>query len=174
VEAYVTNFADDTVSVIDTSTNSVITTIPVGNEPFGVAIAPDGGSVYIGNYRSESNGPGSVSVIDTADNTVVDTVPLGSWTTAMVMNSAGTTLYVASDEGSVVYVIDVATPAVTFTIPVGDRPNGLAIHPDGTFLYTASGPSPKRLICPAGTMSISEAIITVKWPKPIRAWPPKR
>src|SRR5438132_10937193 len=36
--AYVTNAADSTVSVIDTATNTVVATIPVGQTPFGVAI----------------------------------------------------------------------------------------------------------------------------------------
>ncbi|WP_257208097.1 hypothetical protein [Bacillus cereus] len=36
--AYVTNNDDHTVSVIDTSSNSVVATVPVGSRPFGVAI----------------------------------------------------------------------------------------------------------------------------------------
>ncbi|MDE2590010.1 MAG: hypothetical protein KGL95_10150, partial [Patescibacteria group bacterium] len=32
---YVANSADNTISVIDSSTNTVIKTIPVGNSPFG-------------------------------------------------------------------------------------------------------------------------------------------
>ncbi|MFE2448225.1 hypothetical protein ACWDHW_13035 [Streptomyces melanosporofaciens] len=38
--AYVTNIDDDSVSVIDTRTNTVTTTIPVGDAPNGVAITP--------------------------------------------------------------------------------------------------------------------------------------
>src|SRR5216117_3487446 len=40
--AYVTNGFSNTVSVIDTATNTVVATIPVGAFPFGVAITPDG------------------------------------------------------------------------------------------------------------------------------------
>src|SRR5437660_12687706 len=36
--AYVTNVVDSTVSVINTATNTVVATIPVGHNPFGVAI----------------------------------------------------------------------------------------------------------------------------------------
>ena len=39
-DMYVTNFGDDTVSVIDTTTNTVIDTIPVGNVPLGIAYDP--------------------------------------------------------------------------------------------------------------------------------------
>ena len=38
--AYVPNSESDTVSVIDTATNTVTATVPVGNRPLGVAVAP--------------------------------------------------------------------------------------------------------------------------------------
>jgi len=61
-----------TVSVIDTATNTVIATIPVGFEPVGVAVTPDGSKVYITNNNSST-----VSVIDTVTNTVTATIPVG-------------------------------------------------------------------------------------------------
>ena len=70
--AYVTNGGDNTVSVIDTATNTVVATIPVGQFPFGVAITPDGTRAYVPNA-----GDNTVSVINTATNTVVATVPVG-------------------------------------------------------------------------------------------------
>ena len=42
---YVTNRADNTVSVIDAATGTVPGTIPVGTEPYGVAAAPAAGAV---------------------------------------------------------------------------------------------------------------------------------
>ena len=38
INAYITNFADGTVSVIDTAANMVTATIPVGSFPEGVAV----------------------------------------------------------------------------------------------------------------------------------------
>ena len=38
--AYVTNIISNTVSVIDTATNTVVATIPIGGEPLGIAITP--------------------------------------------------------------------------------------------------------------------------------------
>ena len=52
---------------------SVIATIPVGGNPFGVAINPTNGLVYVTNADSNT-----VSVIDPATNTVVATIPVGS------------------------------------------------------------------------------------------------
>ena len=44
---YVTNNGNDTVSVIDTATNSITATVPVGARPSGVAITPDGSFAYV-------------------------------------------------------------------------------------------------------------------------------
>jgi YVTN family beta-propeller protein len=38
--AYVANKDSNTVSVIDTATNTVVATVPVGSAPIGVAITP--------------------------------------------------------------------------------------------------------------------------------------
>jgi YVTN family beta-propeller protein len=69
--AYVTNVVESTVSVINTDTNTVITSMPVGDDPAGLAITPDGTRVYVANQVDNT-----VSVIDTATNTVIDTIPL--------------------------------------------------------------------------------------------------
>src|SRR5215469_16917540 len=67
--AYVTNSGSGTVSVIDTATNTVVATVPVGSDPNGVAITPDGTRTYVTGSPT--------SVIDTSTNTVVATVPVG-------------------------------------------------------------------------------------------------
>jgi YVTN family beta-propeller protein len=69
--AYVTNGVSNTISVIDTASNIVVATIPVGVFPFGVAITPDGTRAYVANDNT-------ISVIDTASNTVVATFAPGS------------------------------------------------------------------------------------------------
>ena len=56
------------------TTNTVIgSPIPVGTEPFGVAVTPDGSKVYVTNVRDNT-----VSVIDTTTNTVIGfPIPVG-------------------------------------------------------------------------------------------------
>jgi YVTN family beta-propeller protein len=75
-KVYVANsgsFNPSTVSVIDTATNTVSATVPVGNGPVGVAVKPDGSKVYVAN-----EGANTVSVLDTATNTVIATIPVGN------------------------------------------------------------------------------------------------
>jgi YVTN family beta-propeller protein len=62
----------DNVSVIQTSDNTVVATVAVGDFPQGAAVTPDGAFAYVTNYFSDN-----VSVIQTSDNTVVATVAVG-------------------------------------------------------------------------------------------------
>src|SRR5258708_23797800 len=121
--AYVTNIFANTVSVIDTASNTVVATVAVGSGPFGVAITPDGTRAYVANIFDNT-----VSVIDTAKKTVVATVALGNGPLAVAITPDGTRAYVT---GGPVSVIDTASNTVVAT--AGD-PNayGVAITPDGT------------------------------------------
>jgi YVTN family beta-propeller protein len=70
----------------------VIATIPVGVNPDGVAITPDGGRAYVAN-----NGSNTLSIIDTATNRVVATVPVGE-------TGIGLTEVAITPDGSYAYV----------------------------------------------------------------------
>src|SRR6266850_1302358 len=62
---YVAVSAENTVDVIDTTTNMKVASVPVGASPFGVAVDQSGAKVFVGN-----SGSGRMSMIDTATNTV--------------------------------------------------------------------------------------------------------
>lgn len=70
---YVNKNGTNAVAVIQTSDNSILTSIDVGTQPYGIALTPDGSYVYVTNVLSNN-----VSVIRTSDNTVVATVSVGS------------------------------------------------------------------------------------------------
>jgi len=67
--------------VLDTATNAIVATIPVGQRPWNMGLAPDGRKLYVANGRSNS-----VSVIDTHTRTKLRDIrgrgaraPLGAW-----------------------------------------------------------------------------------------------
>jgi YVTN family beta-propeller protein len=128
--AYVPNGEEDTVTVIDTSTNLTVATVPVGRYPVGAAVTPDGASVYVSNYLGAT-----VSVIDTATNTVKATVSTGATPHGIAAVPDGTRVYVANFGSQTVSVIDTATNTVVATVPVGEPAEGIAVTPDGGFVY---------------------------------------
>jgi YVTN family beta-propeller protein/VCBS repeat-containing protein len=130
--AYVTNFNDNTVSVIDTATNGVIATVAVVNVPAGVAVSPDG-TAYV-----TSIGNDNVSVIDPVTNAVVTTIGVGDGPVSVAVSPDGATAYVTNASGDSVSVIDTATNAVVATIGVGDNPFYVAVSPDGAHVYVAN------------------------------------
>ncbi|WP_278314758.1 YncE family protein [Lolliginicoccus levis] len=131
---YVTNADDDTVSVIDTATNTVTgAPVPVGGAPLGVAITPDGSRAYIANKDSAN-----VSVIDTATNMVIDSITVGAGPRGVALTPDGSTVYVtnAFDDTVSVIAVEVA-PTITGTPPAG------AVGEPFVFSFTVTGqPAP--------------------------------
>ncbi|MBK8741332.1 MAG: YncE family protein [Betaproteobacteria bacterium] len=125
--AYITNHGGSTVSVLDTATNTVITTITVGLHPYGVAVNAAGSRAYVTNEGSHN-----VSVINTATNTVIATVPVGVTPEGVAVNPAGTRVYVTNWNSDTVSVIDATTNTVIATVAVGRCPGGVAVNPAGT------------------------------------------
>src|SRR5580698_2872925 len=71
-KAYVGNFADNTVSVIDMANGQVVATVPVAVGPHGMAMTLDGRTVFV-----SGDGSSQVSVIDTATDKVTKTIEVG-------------------------------------------------------------------------------------------------
>lgn len=131
--AYVVNQSSNSVSVINTATNTVVATVPVGSNPFAVAIAPDGTMAYVTN-----NNDSTVSVINTATNTVVATVPVGGPPLGVAVTPNGAFAYVANTSANTVSVINTATNTVVATVSAGTDPNGVVITPSGAFAYVVN------------------------------------
>lgn len=67
--------------MIDVATKTVIATVPVGEDPSGVNVTPDGSQVYVVNQGSDN-----VMIIDVATNMVVDTIEVGGEPVAEDLN----------------------------------------------------------------------------------------
>lgn len=128
--AYVVN-GNNAVSVIDTSTNTVTASIPVGNGPLGVVFSPDGTRAYVTNGSDDT-----ISVIDTGANSVIATIVLGTNDNPGLpaITPDGKSLYVPGQGNRVVQVVDTATNTVVATIAVPCA-NAVAITPDGAHAY---------------------------------------
>lgn len=132
--AYVTNRSAGTVTVIDTTTNSVIGTVAVGPTPDAMAIKPDGTRLYVTSLENNT-----VKVVNTSTLAVVATIAMTT-PSAIAINSSGSTLYVTSvDTGKVVKIAtSTNTVAGVVTLPTGSRPTGIVVSPDKTKIYVVS------------------------------------
>jgi|GEM_PF-973155 len=131
--AYVTNYDSNEVSVINTATNRVTATVPVGTGPEGAVVTPDGKKIYVTNYEDDT-----ISVIDTATNNVTSTVGVGSSPWGIIVNPDGKKVYVVNYDSGTTSVIDTATNNVTATVKVGSCPEGIVVNPAGTKVYVAN------------------------------------
>jgi len=71
--AYVTNYANSTVTPIDLSTDAARAPIEVGGAPYGVAITSDGRTAVVISHRDND-----ATLIDIASGRTSRSIPLGN------------------------------------------------------------------------------------------------
>jgi YVTN family beta-propeller protein len=123
----VLNQHENSVSILDTVSETVASTVPLLADPRGVAILPDSSCVYI-----SLNGANRVAVLDTRSNRVLATIPVGKNPVGLVANPRPPFVYVANNYSNTVSVIDSRTRAVVRTLTVGSVPTEIAVSGDGT------------------------------------------
>lgn len=99
---------DNRVSVIDTATNTIVATIPVGSAPLEVAITPNGAFGYVPAFFSDN-----VTVFSTATNLPIATIPVGIDPLGVAISPNGTLAYVSNHGSNTISVINTATNTVT-------------------------------------------------------------
>jgi YVTN family beta-propeller protein len=134
-DVYVTNNVSNTVSVVNATTHSLISTVTGFNSPVGAVASPDGTRVYVVNSNPN---PGTVAVINTATNTIAATITIGNGATLAAISPDGKHVYVPNSNDGTVSVIDTATNRVTATFTVGGAPVGAVVTPDNAHVYIAN------------------------------------
>lgn len=140
--AYVTNSGGNSVSIIETTNNTVVNTVPVGTNPMGIATGTVGTAVkvFVANYGSNN-----VSVIDATAQTESTRVTVGSNPYAVAVGKIGTAVkaYVSNSGasgGDTVSVIDTASYTATtpYAVAAGSAPQGISVAPNGYNVYTVN------------------------------------
>ena len=121
--AYVSNTARGRVEVLRLADGVYEAPIPVGSQPMGLDLTPDGSRLYVANRGSTF-----VSVVDVAARSELRRVPIPSgrlfdqpYSIAVLANGKAlvTTTFEGSGFGSYLYQIDLATDAVTLRTDFG-------------------------------------------------------
>jgi YVTN family beta-propeller protein len=131
-KAYVGLFKENAVAVLDTTTDTILSKIPVPAGPHGIVATPDGGKVYV-----TSDGASTVSVIDTATDAVTRSVEVGKAPHGITLTPDGSLALVGVWGGNEVAFLDTRTDQVVRQTAVGS-PHNIAVTPDGAFAYIGS------------------------------------
>ena len=131
--AYVTNISGNSVSVVNTASNTVSTVIPVCSGPTGVAVSPDGTRVY-----AACQSGAAVSVIDASSNSVIDTIAVGGSPSQLAVRPDNSQVYVVIPAADQIAVIDAASRSVVGRIGVGSRPSSVAFDPSGSRAFVSN------------------------------------
>jgi YVTN family beta-propeller protein len=131
-KAYVGNFKDDTVSVVDTGGHAMVATIPVAAGPDGIVVSRNDRLVFV-----SGSGSSSLSVIDTATDRIVDTIEVGKGPQGLAATPDGRWLLAAINGEDRVAFIDIASRKVVGSVAV-PKPHTVSISPDGKQAYVSS------------------------------------
>jgi len=142
---YVANTPSHTLDVIDKKTLGLIRRIPVGVEPVGLALRPDGKELWVANHVSDS-----VSIVDVFEGSatrfqVVDTIqemdpktkstrfdePVG------IVFAGDSKAYVSLSSENQIAVIDVATRKIIKRLQItAQEPRGMAVWKDRLYVVS--------------------------------------
>lgn len=156
---YISNWGGESVTVIDTATNSHIRDVRVGVRPNDMALAPDGrlfvacagdntihviqtrGREEAGDATTRANKPSEV-VREILNTSIEPTVLEGSTPDGVAVTPDGKTLYVANADNNNVMVADISDPKATAIrgfIPTGWYPTAVATVADQLFVAVGKG-----------------------------------
>lgn len=132
-DIYVTNVGSGEISVIDSETLAVTTTITDAPLPVTVTATPDGSHIYVANTFLDA-----VTVHETKTHTLVDSFVVTGFPNCIQFSPDGATGYIVNELSGTVTVIDTATNSTLSTITVGDFPFCIALTPDGAKAYVTN------------------------------------
>ncbi|MFZ5780337.1 MAG: autotransporter domain-containing protein [Pseudomonadota bacterium] len=153
--AYVAFFGSNRLQVIDSASRSVVQTVTTAAGPLGVAVSPDGTTLYISD---KSAGTVSVYAIAAATGLLTQTasvnLPAGAGPRDLTVSPDGGKLYVVDQNQDRVVVVDTATNTVTATVSTGLQPINIAINPSGTRAYVTNTTSGNLTVIDTSTNSV--------------------
>jgi YVTN family beta-propeller protein len=159
---YATDLMQREVWMIDTTSNSVLRKVDLG-EPRrpvlrpGVAVSPDGGTVYATVSQPEGVGFDLLFTIDAASGAKSQHA-LGFHPGQLVAGRAGDLVWIAGCRGlcsdGALHGVDPASPGNAVQLPLPTVPGDLAISPDGSRVYVANSMDASVSVVDAGARRV--------------------
>lgn len=126
-----------TLTVINLSTRSVISTINVGTQPADVVLAHNGAELYVTDSFTNQVKVISAALAEDAipNNEITRVITVGSAPGALALTPDGTTLLVAEQQSDTVTLINLTLGTVARVFATVDVPFDLAVQGNGTVAY---------------------------------------
>jgi len=152
---YISNEDGAKCSVYNPHTGALVAEIPVGLEPEGVAISPDGKQVIV---TSESTN--MLHVIGVPSHQVIANILVGSRPRAATFNHDGSLAYASAEIGGEVKKVDMASHKILKKARLGDeaKPKDVLLSKDEKTLYVAGGRANAVMVLDAGSLEILKQI----------------
>ena len=131
--AYVGDFSENAIHVINTTTREAVGSITLSRPSGGGDVDPASRTLFVLDLGNGSPGT-NMHVIDASTNTETADIPIGTDLSDIRIDPAANRGYV-TDFTEGVKVIDLADNTVLNTIGVGNGPHGLAIDSDESIVY---------------------------------------
>lgn len=181
--AYVSNEDDRTVSVIDTTSETVVATIPVGKRPRGMRLSRDGSRLYVavsGLPKCPPTTPDAecakfvhdvaadgIAVVDTHARKVIRRLEAGSDPERFDMSRDDRRLYASNEDSGSASAIDVQTGAVVGSVSVGAEPEGVRVSPNGAWVAVTSETNNTVSLIDTRTLKVVHTFTVGKRPRDV-------
>lgn len=134
----------NTISVIDTITNTIVKTILVDLAPTALAFSSCNKYLYSLNYINGIVGSGSIDIIDLTNNVAINRID-GFFGPFDIVVSKHNKAYVTnfgsnnfSPYGTSISVVDLNTHQIIKNIEIGIQPSGIALSEDEKYIYVST------------------------------------
>lgn len=128
--AFVANYTDDSVSVVNLDSNTVVRKIEVGDKPQNVAIDPASGLLLVG-----CDGIPAVQIYDLQSYQLVGSVSTGKGPIRIAVHSGQKLAYAVAQGSTKMQVINLSNRKLVRTIDVGENPRVISVDERDQIAY---------------------------------------
>jgi YVTN family beta-propeller protein len=152
--AYVVNEGSGSVSIIDTQTDEVRSTIKVGDRPRGLVVSTGGERLYV------SHQDGTLIERDMYAKAQSGGAKLGRLPSSIDLSPDGRLLAAAIQGRAEIVLLDLATMNVAKKIPVrgGKQPANAVFSPDGRWIFASAEDSPELQVIDVKQGAVTNSI----------------
>lgn len=136
--AFVANYKNDSVSVINLDSNTVVKQINVGHQPQSIAVDPASGLLLVG-----CDGVGVVQIYELQHYGMVGSVSTGEGPVRVTVHSSQKVAYAVAAGSSTMKVISLSSRKLIRAVPVGAKPRVIAVDERDQMAYVGHWDSNK-------------------------------